>query len=229
MPLDPVIGGALIGAGSSALEGLATSAFNVHENRQNRRFQRDMANTSHQREVKDLIAAGLNPILSANGGAPVPSGGAATVEPTNAVQKGIDAATGYQKTKESTLQQQYIQSQIADVNSARALKDAQKGDILFNQKERLDNLIAQTQATLANTSLVPAQKNEILQRVSNLKSARSQIEVQTQSSAADLNKKQVQGGLWNKAGNFINKAWKQGESIWKNQIMHHKNGATGRW
>lgn len=30
----------------------------------------ELANTSHQREVKDLLAAGLSPVLSANSGAP---------------------------------------------------------------------------------------------------------------------------------------------------------------
>lgn len=54
--------------------------FNAQQAELSRRWQEYMSNTAHQREIKDLQAAGLNPILSAMGGsgAPVTSGATAS-------------------------------------------------------------------------------------------------------------------------------------------------------
>lgn len=75
------IAGPLISGGISLAGGLFGNEQRRDEAADNRQFQMDMSNTAHQREVKDLIAAGLNPILSATrSGASTPSGAMASPE-----------------------------------------------------------------------------------------------------------------------------------------------------
>lgn len=73
----------------------AVSGIQDQENRLNA-WTEMMTNSSHQREVKDLIAAGLNPVLSARyGGADI--GSVANVEPISAVA----AASGSGRSSKS--------------------------------------------------------------------------------------------------------------------------------
>lgn len=73
------LGGAIYTANVNQNIASANNAANWQVMLEQQDFQRKMSSTAHQRQVADMRAAGLNPILSAGGGgASTPSGGSMT-------------------------------------------------------------------------------------------------------------------------------------------------------
>lgn len=123
-----------------------TNKANAKEASKSRDFTREQAQNSHQWEVSDLRKAGLNPILSANGGASMGSSAQATMQAPNV--DGLDteglasSALAYKQMK-------------AEIDNIRADTD-QKGSTEAVNKE---NLQTQKSQQMANTASAAAQIN----------------------------------------------------------------------
>lgn len=107
-PFTAIIGGSMINAGSGMMNNIA----NWYMANEQRRWMAGMSNTAHQREVADLKAAGLNPILSATGGSGASTGtpGLPHLEnPMDALQNGLVTAAKFKH-----LEKPLVDAQVAE-------------------------------------------------------------------------------------------------------------------
>lgn len=147
--------------------------FNSAEAAKNRDWQQMMSDTAHQREVRDLQAAGLNPILSASGGngAAVTSGATASGVTSSGAKGEVDTSAdaalvnlmGAMWTAQTQLESQRINAQnnlaIAEKNNSTSQLVAQ----MYTQQSREASQLAAV--TGLQQSQISAAASELVSRI----------------------------------------------------------------
>lgn len=187
--------GSIVGSVVGGLFGMAgqasANAANIQMAREDREWKERMSNTAHQREVKDLREAGLNPILSATGGsgASTPQGTVIAQENEMAplqegIQNAISTAFSYadldNKIHQTDINQKAVDAQNRGIDSQVDVNKAQVKN--YDAVTALNAQYAQTQ--LEQQKLLKANTAESYARA-------KQVEEQTKGIIQDNYKKEV--------------------------------------
>jgi len=140
----------LIQGGATLLGGMMQNTSSAQQAQKQMDFQSNQTGTAHQREVKDLIAAGLNPILSGTGGGGASSGSGAFGPQTNALGDAVSSAASARSMNE----------QIQNLRAQTSFTGTQEENSVTEQDNRnklnqatLKNLQAQTRGSNAQALL----------------------------------------------------------------------------
>lgn len=132
-PMGAAVGGSIGGGLAGYFGQKDANEANLASAREQMAFQERMSSSAHQREVADLRAAGLNPILSANAGSSTPSGAQAMTQ--NAGQSlatgALEAANMIIGLKKQQKELQLMDAQIAKtkIDTKVASKAVPEADI----------------------------------------------------------------------------------------------------
>lgn len=163
--MDPITLAAVIGGGVS----LAQNIFGAHRQ-----------DNAHQREVKDLVSAGINPIHSAGGQG-------ASSQPLEDVSRGATSAMAVARAR-AELRLIDSQANAADAAAVKARTEA--ADVASSAAGRYDLTAVQAQLGRMNVTQLeqqlPLLQQRMLEEIRLTKGSADQKEVQTMLDRLDL-------------------------------------------